>query len=120
LQARHRDDWQTIYRLSPHPRIAADFEVANWFTATHPDSPFVSNLIIARPGPEQTRHTLFNGRVSVRRAGDRAERFMLDDADFTAAIRDRFGLAISDTDLTAALSALDRNGTRGTAHPFFA
>jgi N-hydroxyarylamine O-acetyltransferase len=120
LQVRHGADWQSIYRLSPHPRITADFEVANWFTATHPNSPFVNNLIVARPGPERTRHTLFNGRLSVRRADDQAQRFVLDDADFAAALRGKFGLVLSDTDLTAALAALDHRGTRNTAHPFFA
>ena len=67
LQAKLGEDWESIYRLSPHSRLAVDYEVANWFTATHPASPFVSNLIVARPGPDRTRHTLFNGRVTIRR-----------------------------------------------------
>jgi N-hydroxyarylamine O-acetyltransferase len=119
LQAKSGDDWQSIYRLSPHPRLAVDYEVANWFTATHPASPFVSNLIVARPGPEGTRNTLFNGRVTVRRPGDPAERFMLDDRDFAAALESKFGLILADIELTAALEALDRKGTRGVGHPFF-
>jgi N-hydroxyarylamine O-acetyltransferase len=119
LQAKFGDDWQSIYRLSPHPRLAVDYEVANWFTATHPASPFVSNLIVARPGPEGTRNTLFNGRVTVRRPGDRAERFMLEDGEFGAALESRFGLVLADADLSAALEALNRKGTRGAAHPFF-
>jgi N-hydroxyarylamine O-acetyltransferase len=121
LQAKLGGDWQNIYRLSPHPRLAIDYEVANWFTATHPGSPFVNNLIVTRPGPQGTRSTLFNERVTVRRRGDPAERFRLDtEGDFQAAIETRFGLVLSGADLTAALAALDRKGTRGDTHPFFA
>jgi N-hydroxyarylamine O-acetyltransferase len=121
LQAKLGDDWQSIYRLSPHPRLAVDFEVANWFTATHPASPFVSNLIVARPGPQGTHNTLFNGKVTVRRPGNRAERSRLDkEGDFRAVLGGTFGLTLSDADLTEALEAMDRKGTRGATHPFFA
>jgi N-hydroxyarylamine O-acetyltransferase len=119
LQAKSGDDWQSIYRLSPHSRLAIDYEVANWFTATHPASPFVSNLIVALPGPDGTRNTLFNGRVTVRRPGEPAERYMLDDRDFATTLEKRFGLVLADVDLTAALEVLGRKGTRGAGHPFF-
>lgn len=121
LQAKLGEDWQNIYRLSPHPRLGVDYEVANWFTATHPASPFVSNLIVARPGPDGARNTLFNGRVTVRRRGDPAERSRLEHAaDFRAALDGTFGLSLSDADLAQALETLDRKGTRGATHPFFA
>jgi N-hydroxyarylamine O-acetyltransferase len=119
LQAKFGDDWQSIYRVSPHPRLPVDYEVANWFTATHPASPFVSNLIAARPGPGGARHTLFNGRISVRRPGAETERFMLEDGQFSAALEQRFGLRLPDADLTASLEVLDRKGMRGAEHPFF-
>ena len=121
LQARLGGEWQSIYRLSPHPTLAVDYEVANWFTATHPASPFVSNLIAARPGPDGTRHTLFNGRLSTRRRDGTVERRPLDDTPaFHAALSGTFGLNLDAADLDAALAVLDRKGTRGTAHPFFA
>jgi N-hydroxyarylamine O-acetyltransferase len=120
LQAKLGEDWQSIYRLSPHPRLSVDFEVANWFTATHPASPFVNNLIIARPGPDRARHTLFNGQLTVRRPGERAERSRLDEANASTTLRNMFGLTLSEADLTDALEALERKGTRGATHPFFA
>jgi N-hydroxyarylamine O-acetyltransferase len=113
-------DWQSIYRLSPHPRLPVDFEVANWFTATHPASPFVSHLIVARPGRDATRHTLFNGRVTVRGPEGRVERFTLDrEAEFPEALKDRFGVTLNGGDLAEALAILDRKGTRDAQHPFF-
>jgi len=62
-------------------------------------------------------------RVTIRRPGDRAERFRLDNkADFQAALHGTFGLTLAGADLSAALEALetsDRKGTRGITHPFF-
>ena len=120
LQAKLGDDWQNIYRLSPHPRLTIDYEVANWFTATHPASPFVNNLIVARPGPDRSaaysvqwpsysspaRKT--DGAIEARRRGG-----------VPAALENRFGLTLSDADLTEALEVLERKGTRGATHPFF-
>jgi N-hydroxyarylamine O-acetyltransferase len=121
LQAKLGEDWQNIYRLSPHPRFSVDYEVANWFTATHPASLFVNNLIVARPEPDRTRRTLFNGQVTVRHPGGRAERSRPDgEAELSATLESTFGLTLSDADLTGALEALERKGTRGASHPFFA
>jgi N-hydroxyarylamine O-acetyltransferase len=114
------DEWENIYRMSPHPRLPVDYEVANWFTATHPASPFVSNFIVARPGPGGARNTLFNGRVTIRRPGEKAERLVVTDDEFRGTLMERFGLDLSVTDITAAIEALDRKGTRGAQHPFFA
>lgn len=120
LQVKLGPDWLNVYRISPLPRLPVDFDVANWFTATHPASPFVSNLIASRPGPGGTRQTLFNGRITIRGPGNRVDRFMLDnEADFPDALKSRFGLVLSGDDLAAALLVLDRKGTRGALHPFF-
>lgn len=119
LQARLGDDWQNIYRLSPHPRLAVDYEVANWFTATHPASPFVSNLIVARPAAGRTRQTLFNGRLTARSGGEVTERLTLDDGAFAGTLKTRFGLDLPDADVTAALAVLERKATRDAGHPFF-
>ena len=121
LQARFGEVWENIYRVSLHPRLNIDYEVANLFTATHPASPFVGNLIVARPGPDGARHTLFNGRVSARRRDGRVERHMLEDAAaYQPVLAGTFGLTLSDADLNGAVAALERAGTRGGTHPSFA
>ena len=112
--------WESLYRLSPRPALNADYEVANWFAATHPDSPFVSHLIAARPGPDGVRLTLFNSRMTTRRPPDGLDRVALDDAAMVhAALTGTFGLRLAAADLTAALDVLDRKGTRHATHPFF-
>src|ERR1700744_4551176 len=37
LQARLKDGWQHIYRVIPHPRYDSEYEITNWYTATHPE-----------------------------------------------------------------------------------
>jgi N-hydroxyarylamine O-acetyltransferase len=66
LQARLGENWEHIYRVIPHPRFDAEYEICNWYTGTHPDAPYLSNIIAARPGPNRTRITMFNARVTVR------------------------------------------------------
>jgi N-hydroxyarylamine O-acetyltransferase len=112
--------WENIYRVLPEPRQDADFAVANWFTATHPASLFLSNLIVARPGPDGERRTMLNGRLTIRRRSGIVERRMVDnEADLAAVLRRWFGLTLSGDQVAAVLDALDRKGTRGVAHPLF-
>ena len=51
LQSKLGDRWEHIYRVVLLPRVDAEYEICNWFTASHPDSPYRGNLIAARPGP---------------------------------------------------------------------
>lgn len=121
LQARLGDSWEHIYRVVPLPRVDAEYEIANWFTATHPASAFANNLIAVRPGPDGTRLTLFNDRLTVRHATGAVDRRFLQNAgEYRAALADVFGLELSEVEVTAILDAIERKGTRGGSHPFFA
>jgi N-hydroxyarylamine O-acetyltransferase len=101
--------------------VDAEYEVANWFAATHPGSAFANSLIAARPGPDRTRLTLFNERLTVRHATGEAERRVLrDTGEYRAALADLFGLALGEAEVGAILDALERKGARGASQPFFA
>lgn len=116
LQARQGEDWRNLYRVSLEPRPEEDFAVTNWFTATHPDSLFVNHMIVARPGPDGLRRTFLDGRLTLRRPGEAPERHLMEAP--AAVLREDFGLVLSDEDLAAALSEIDRRRTRGAAHSF--
>jgi len=121
LQSRLGDRWEHIYRVVLLPRVDAEYEICNWFTASHPNSPYRSNLIAARPGPSKTRITLFNARLNVRHASGEVERRTVGDkAEYRDVLAEIFGLTLSDADLTLALETMARKGTRGAPHPFFA
>jgi N-hydroxyarylamine O-acetyltransferase len=120
LQARRSGEWVNLYRLCNHLPLDADFNVSNWFVSTHPNSLFVANLIAARPGPDRTRHTFLNGRVSLRRADGAAERTQLATAAEAAAVlRETFGLELPNDLVGRAWAELERRGRLAADHPFF-
>ena len=48
LQMRRTADWEDQYAYALQPVYPVDFEMANWFTSTHPQSPFVRTLTVQR------------------------------------------------------------------------
>lgn len=60
--------WQPVYQISPALQTAGDYDMANYFTATHPDSHFRHKLIVARTTP-QARHALLQNRLTIRGNG---------------------------------------------------
>ncbi len=121
LQSRLGDQWAHIYRVVALPRVDTEYEMANWFTASHPQSPYVNNLIAARPGPNGSRFTLFNARFNVRLAsGDVKRRLLESAADFREVLEGAFDLRLSEADLETALAHVAQRGAKGAPHPFFA
>ncbi len=48
LQTVDGDQWVDVYGFIPHPVPEIDVETINWWTSTHPDSRFVTGLIVSR------------------------------------------------------------------------
>lgn len=120
LQSKLGAEWAHVYRVIPYPRYDGEYEITNWFTSTHPDAPYHSNMIAARPGPNRTRVTMFNARVIVRYPDGRAERRTLDgDEEYRHVVREEFGLNVSREDLAAMLEVVKKRGAKGAPHPFF-
>jgi N-hydroxyarylamine O-acetyltransferase len=64
-QMRLSDRWEPMYRFTLESQSRGDFEMANWFTSTHPRGRFTRNLIAARVVGE-VRVNLFNASLTVR------------------------------------------------------
>jgi N-hydroxyarylamine O-acetyltransferase len=58
LQTVDAGDWVDVYGYVPEPVPLIDIETSNWFTSTHPNSPFVTGLSIAVNHPDGTRVAL--------------------------------------------------------------
>jgi N-hydroxyarylamine O-acetyltransferase len=58
LQTADGDGWIDLYGFLPQPVPQIDVETSNWFTSTHPRSPFVTGLIVTRHSPDGTRQSL--------------------------------------------------------------
>jgi N-hydroxyarylamine O-acetyltransferase len=93
VQVRRDGTWLPVYEVSPEPRFEADYQVASWFTATHPSSHFRHNLIAARTTPE-ARHALLDNRLTVRRPDGAAERQVLDADGIERVLVETFGLPV--------------------------
>ena len=99
LQFRLPDRWATLYRFTQEPRVAADYEVSNWFTSTHPASRFVNNLIAAKvAGPR--RLNLFNAELTTY-GPEGAERRLL------SGPREAHEILVRDFGLAADLAELE-------------
>lgn len=55
LQTADAAGWTDLYAFLPQPVPHVDLETSNWFTCTHPRSPFVTGLIVAAHRRDGTR-----------------------------------------------------------------
>ena len=121
LQARLKHSWQHIYRVIPYPRYDGEYEITNWYTATHPETPYQGNIIVAKPGPNRSRITMYNARVTVRDAEGHAEkRWLQNETEYKDVLRGEFGLNMSDEQIDKCVAVMKAKGTGDTPHPFFA
>ncbi|HEY1259169.1 MAG TPA: arylamine N-acetyltransferase [Stellaceae bacterium] len=112
LEARLGGAWASLYRFSLQPQFPVDYEVANWFTSTHPASLFVNHLIASRATAGR-RHALFNNRYTVRGRDGGIERKVLPDAAALHSILDReFGIAMPEPDIAAIAALAEANAAQ--------
>jgi N-hydroxyarylamine O-acetyltransferase len=94
LQTVEDSDWVDVYGFAPEPVPFVDIETSNWFTCTHPRSPFVAGLIVAVNHPDGTRVAMsdWNGLSLTRRTP--AERTVSEPAraDIPELLATEFGL----------------------------
>ncbi len=107
LEARLGAEWRALYRFDRQPQLTIDIGMMNFYVSTHPDSPFRTNLLAARPLPGR-RLGLRNRRFTVQHAdGRREERVLANAAEITELLEREFDVAVPDDPrLAAALAEL--------------
>ena len=83
--------WADLYAFTLEPQLPVDFEVANHYVSTHPQSRFVQTLTAQRTGPEE-RRTLVNRELAIERASGTERRTLADDDELLALLAECFGL----------------------------
>jgi N-hydroxyarylamine O-acetyltransferase len=95
LQRQVAGRWEDLYAVLPDPVYPIDFEMANWFTSTHPRSPFVLNVTAQRI-TNGTRHILRNLTYTVARGSEIGSPREIMRAELVPLLRDVFGLDVPD------------------------
>lgn len=91
LQSLRDGTWTDLYSFTRDPCLAVDFEPANHYTATHPDSRFVRTLTAQLPTPE-VRYKLRNRELTLDRGATVTRRVLADDDELLAVLAEVFSL----------------------------
>jgi N-hydroxyarylamine O-acetyltransferase len=91
LQSLREASWNNLYSFSLEPQASADYELANYYSSTHPDSRFTRTLIVQLPAPE-ARVALRNLELITDRGGSIATRMLASDDELLAVLAETFGL----------------------------
>jgi len=96
LQTKRPDRWTPIYQISLQEQAAPDWEVANWFTSTHPSSVFINSLMAARPDGA-LRYGLLNHNLSIHHPDGTIERRSLETpAEIASVLQQQFRVWLPD------------------------
>ena len=92
LEGNIAGEWSDLDAFTLEPQYPVDFEMANHFTSTYPQSPFVNNLTAQRSWPE--KRIILRNRDLVVREGRGAEATTVRDPEHLLEVLDRcFGLS---------------------------
>jgi len=94
LQSLHGDGWTDLYAFTLEPQHAADYEMANHFNLTHPESRFRKTVTaqLAAPG---VRRILRGGELTVDE-GTNVTRRPVGPDELLAVLDESFGLRLPD------------------------
>jgi N-hydroxyarylamine O-acetyltransferase len=91
LQARQPDGWLSLYAFTEEPQHPTDFDVANYYVSTHPDSRFTRTLTVQRPGRE-VRHSLIDRELTADHGGEPKVR-SVGEEELLPVLAETFGLS---------------------------
>jgi N-hydroxyarylamine O-acetyltransferase len=110
LQFRLGDAWHALYAFDLQEQHLADYELASWYLAHHPQSLFVNHLLAARAAHKE-RHALFDTRYTRRFAGGSESRDLANVEELKDVLRERFLLRLPQhPELDARLARLFTDG----------
>jgi N-hydroxyarylamine O-acetyltransferase len=91
LQSLQEGGWLDLYAFTLEPQELADYELANYFTSTHPASPFTNTITVQLPTPS-ARYVLRNREFSVEQGDTVTSRLLADDRELLQVLAATFGL----------------------------
>ncbi len=94
LQTAAGEEWADVYGFVPEVVPEIDVELSNWWTSTHPRSPFVTGLIVAGQNDDGTRISLsdWSGLVLTEQTPAGTNQTAVAREDVPELLATRFGL----------------------------
>jgi len=94
LQSCWAEDWQDLYSFNLVAQLPVDFEPANHYVSTHPQSRFRQTLTAQRVTPE-TRYVLRDRELIIDHGPDqRDSRMLRGESEILDVLRDTFGIEV--------------------------
>lgn len=102
LQADRGGRWVDLYAVGETDFRQADFEMANYFTSTHPTSPFATSVIVQRVS-DHVRCALHGRTLTMDRADGATHRLPIRADQLARVLTRTFGIALSTDELNQLL-----------------
>lgn len=94
LWAQVAEEWRGLYVFDLQMQGDIDYTIGNWYVSTHPESPFVGQLKVARLA-EGKRHTLNNANYAVHYLDRPSEKHTAQSADeLLTLLQETFGIRV--------------------------
>ncbi len=91
LQVRNGETWEDLYAFTHEPQLPVDYEIANYYTSTHPASRFTQVLTAQRLSPDVRRILRDRDYIEIR-GETSTTRVVADDDELLAVLAEAFGL----------------------------
>jgi N-hydroxyarylamine O-acetyltransferase len=97
LRSLRPQGWLELYTFTLEPRWPIDYQVFNWYTATHPRSPFTQRPIVQKAG-DSIRRSLVGGELTVVRRDWTSQTRAVAPADVPGVLAADFGIELTTHD----------------------
>ncbi len=91
LQSLRDNEWQDLYSFTLEAQLLPDYEMANYYVSTHPESPFVRTLAAQRIAPG-VRYSLTNRELTTDYGDRTAKQTLTGDEELLETLAGTFGL----------------------------
>ena len=111
LRTSRPDGWLDLYSFTLEPRRNADYFVANYYTSTHPRSPFTGKVVAQRVEPDRRLSLIDRTFVEFDPSGEVTTREASDDE--LGGLLGRFGIVLAPEELGLLRSLWSNNPYEG-------
>lgn len=94
LQKKDKNDWQTVYSFTKHPRVISDFEEMSAFNQTSPESHFTQQTICSI-ATKNGRVSLSDDFLTITDGSSKRKINVISQEDFKQKLRDHFGIQLN-------------------------